>query len=680
MQQVRLQSARALATLAGGSLLTVFCSAEIAASLIAQAATQSPGESSSWSAYGGDAGGSRYSSLTQINRDNVGRLELAWMYRTGDFSDGKRYRRKSKFEATPIIVNGTLYFSTPFNRVIALDPSTGAELWTYDAGIDRNETYSEGLVSRGVAAWEDSERPDAACGRRIYLGTLDARLIALDAATGQPCADFGEAGQVNLTIGIGDMIEGEVETGEYEITSPPAVIGDLVVTGSAMGDNRRVALERGTVRAFDARTGVLRWGWDPIPRTPEDAGWSNWEPEGARKTGAANAWSVISADPQRDLLFVPTGSAAPDYYGGERKGNNAFANSVVALRASTGQLVWHFQVVHHDLWDYDVAAQPATFTLLRDGRQIPAVLAATKMGHLFALHRETGEPLFPVEERPVPRSTVPGEAAWPTQPIPIKPPPLHPHSFDVEDIWGLTAEDSAECSALVSGLRNEGIFTPPSLEGTIVYPGFAGGVNWGSVAVHHERKIAITAINRLAAWVQLIPRDSFAKARRAASQLGENDSGDRRFGAQFTAQRGTPYGMSRGWLESSSGLPCIAPPWGTLVAVDLNEGEVLWETPLGTLPPLADHSEAAGWGSFALGGPIVTAGGLVFIGAAMDDFIRAFDVDTGEEVWNAPLPAGGQATPMTYQVNGVQYVVIAAGGHGGMGTTLGDYVVAFALP
>lgn len=680
MQPVQLQPGRALVTLVGGSLLAVVCSAGIAAGLIGQAATQSPGERSSWSAYGGDAGGSRYSSLSQINRDNVERLELAWTYRTGDVSDGTRYRRKSKFEATPIMLNGVLYFSTPFNRVIALDPATGSELWTYDTKIDRNGNYSEGLVSRGVAAWEDGERPDATCGRRIYLGTLDARLIALDAATGKPCSDFGDAGQIDLTVGIGDMIDGEVETGEYEITSPPAVIGDLVVTGSAMGDNRRVATERGTVRAFDARTGELRWGWDPIPRSPNDAAWSDWEPEGALKTGAANAWSVISADPRRDLVFVPTGSAAPDYYGGERVGNNAFANSVVALRASTGRVVWHFQVVHHDLWDYDVAAQPATFTLQRDGREIPAVLASTKMGHLFALQRETGEPLFPVEERPVPPSTVPGETAWPTQPIPVKPPPLHPHTLDAEDVWGLTPEDRSECRALVSGLRSEGIFTPPSLEGTIVYPGFAGGVNWGSVAIHQGRRIAVTAINRLAAWVQLIPRDSFAEARRAASQLSENDSGDRRFGAQFTEQSGTPYGMSRGWLESSSGLPCIAPPWSTLVAVDLNEGVVLWETPLGTIPSLADHPEAPAWGSFALGGPIVTAGGLVFIGAATDDFIRAFDIETGKEVWKAPLPAGGQATPMTYEVNGVQHVVIAAGGHGGMGTTLGDYVVAFKLP
>lgn len=651
--------------------------AGIGASLLAR--VTAPGiETSDWPAYGGDAGGSRYSALRQIDRQNVDQLRIAWTYRTGDVSDGTRLRRKSKFEATPILFNGLLYLSTPFNRVIALDPATGAERWIYDPHIDRDRKYSEGLVSRGVSAWEDASRPDSSCGRRIFLGTLDARLVALDAVSGAPCSDFGVSGQVDLTRDIGDMVDGEVETGEYQITSPPAVIGDQVVVGSAMGDNRRVALERGSVRAFDARSGELRWSWDPIPRTPSDPGWSDWEPEGARKTGAANAWSVISADVERDLVFVPTGSAAPDYYGGERKGKNSFANSVVALRGSTGELVWHFQVVHHDLWDYDVAAQPALFTLEHGAAQVPALVVATKMGHLFVLNRETGEPLLPVEERPVPKSDIAGEASWPTQPFPVKPPPLHAHNLDTRLAWGISAEDRAQCRSLMSGLRYDGIFTPPSLEGTIVYPGQAGGVNWGSVAVHKERRIGVTAVNRLAAWVQLIPRSSYSEAARAAGQL--TDPLDRRFDAQFTEQNGTPYGMSRGWLEAESGLPCIPPPWGTLAAIDLTEGEVLWEVPLGTIPGLEDYPEAAGWGSFSLGGPIVTAGDVVFIAAAMDDYIRAFDIETGAELWKAGLPAGGQATPMTYAVDQVQYVVIAAGGHGGLGTTLGDYVVAFALP
>ena len=635
---------------------------------------------SNWVAYGGDAGGSRFSSLKSIDRGNVDGLEVAWIYRTGDVSDGTRYRRKSKFEATPILLDGTLYVSTPFNRIIALNPATGEARWTHDPGIDRDATYSEGLVSRGVAAWESERDPDRVCGRRIFLGTLDARLVAVDAKTGEPCRDFGDGGAVDLTVGVGDMVGGEVEGPEYQVTSPPAVLRDRVIVGSALGDNRRVALERGTVRAFDAGSGELLWAWDPIPRRPGEPGWDEWEPEGARVTGAANAWSILSADPERDLVFVPTGSASPDYYGGERLGSNRFANSVVALRGATGEVVWGFQAVHHDLWDYDVAAQPSTFEFRGDGPTQPAVLVSTKMGHLFVLDRETGEPLLPMEERPVPASDVPGEEAWATQPFPVRPPPLHRSRLDPAQPWAISDADRAHCRSKLGGLRYEGIFTPPSLQGTIVYPGFAGGVNWGSAAVHLERNIAVVAINRLAAWVQLIPRDRFDEARRAARQLSESDSGDRRFGAQFTEQGGTPYGMSRGWLEASSGLPCTPPPWSTLVAVDLDRGDVLWEVPLGLVPGLEDHPETARWGSFSLGGPIVTAGGLVFMAGALDDRLRAFDVETGEELWSAPLPAGGQATPMTYETDGKQYVVIAAGGHSGMGTTLGDYIVAFALP
>ena len=295
--------------------------ASILAAVTARTPDSSAGDRSSWEAYGGDAGGSGYSDLRQIERSNVAQLEVAWTFRTGDVSDGTRYERKSKFEATPIVLNGVMYVGTPFNRVIAIDPATGEEVWSYDPESDRNRRYSEGLVSRGVSGWEDDANPDRTCGRRIFVGTLDARLIAVDAATGKPCADFGDQGEVDLTVGIGDMVDGEVETGEYQITSPPAVVGDMVVTGSALGDNRRVALERGTVRGYDARSGRLRWSFDPIPRGPEAPGWNEWEPEGAAKTGAANAWSIISADPERDLVFVPTGSASPDYYGGVRAGS-----------------------------------------------------------------------------------------------------------------------------------------------------------------------------------------------------------------------------------------------------------------------------------------------------------------------------------------------------------------------
>ncbi|UCC70981.1 MAG: pyrroloquinoline quinone-dependent dehydrogenase [Gemmatimonadota bacterium] len=621
-----------------------------------------------WPAYGGDPYGTRYSPLTQITPENVEHLEVAWVHRTGDVSDGSKYPRKTSFEATPILFEGTLYFSTPFSRVVALDPETGAERWSYDPQIDLNEGYSESLVSRGVEAWVDPEgREGEACQKRIFFATLDARLLALDALTGRPCQGFGDSGEVDLKVGVG-----EVEIGEYEVTSPPVALGDVVIVGSAQGDNRRVDVESGDVRGFDARTGELRWSFQPVPRAPDRPGWDAWQPEQARRVGAGNAWAPLSSDPERDLVFLPTGSAAPDFYGGERLGNNAFANSVVALRASSGELLWHYQVVHHDLWDYDIASQPTATTIRRDGREIPAVVQATKMGHIFILHRETGEPLFPVEERPVPASTVEGEAVWPTQPFPVLPPPLLPERMTPDSAWGLTPWDKGKCRQKMESLSYEGIFTPPSLEGTLEYPSMIGGANWGGVAVDPERRLLVVNLNRFASWVRLIPRDEFDDARRAPDAEG-----------QFTAQRGTPYGMNRdAGLVSPWDVPCTPPPWGKLVAIDIDEGSVRWDVPLGTIRDIAPVPMPIQWGTPNLGGPIVTAGGLVFVGAAMDDYLRAFDSETGEEVWKGRLPAGGQATPMTYRIrpDGKQFVVIAAGGHGGLDTTLGDYLVAFALP
>jgi quinoprotein glucose dehydrogenase len=624
-----------------------------------------------WPAYGHDAGGSRYSPLAQIDRSNVNQIREAWRYRTGEAEHegdmrpeqgcGSCHSANIKFEATPILASGRLFVSTPANRVIALDPATGAELWGYNPELDMSESFSEGFVSRGVSHWRDRSGATGPCSAIVFLGTLDARLIALDATTGTPCAGFGRNGQVDLTQGVGD-----VERGEYEITSPPAVVNDVVVVGSAQGDNRRVEVERGTVRGFDVRTGALRWSWDPIPRSPDHPGWDTWTPDGAKRTGAANAWSIISADPERDLVFVPTGSAAPDFYGGERLGDNLFANSVVALRGSTGEMVWHFQVVHHDLWDYDVPAQPTLFEFRGDGAAIPAVAVATKMGHLFVLNRETGEPLFPVEERPVPPSTVPGERASPTQPFPVIPKPLHPVTVTPDDAWGLDDADRAYCRARIESLRNEGIFTPPSLEGTLMYPGFAGGMNWGGVAVHLDARILVTGIKRLPMWVRLHPREEYQQAERSE-------------GVQFTGQGGTPYGMSRAPLLSPRGIPCTPPPWGTLAAVDLNTGDLLWEHPLGSLPQLRDVEGSGEWGAINFGGPIITAGNIVFVASSPDDQFRAFDLETGSLLWSTVLPAGGQATPMTYEVGGKQYVVIAAGGRDGIGTP-GDYVVAFALP
>jgi quinoprotein glucose dehydrogenase len=619
-----------------------------------------------WPAYGNDPGGSRHSPLTQISRDNVGQLAVAWTYRTGDVSDGRKTARKSSFQATPIVIDGTLYLSTPFNRVIALDPETGAERWNYDPRIDLWIPYGDDLVSRGVSSWRDSRaRGDGPCRLRIFLATNDARLIALDAATGRPCLDFGTNGQVELGRDVGFAY-----LGEYHATSPPAVVGDVIVVGSAISDNQRVDAPRGVVRAFDARTGARRWSWDPVPRDPRDPARRTWGDDGATRTGAANAWSILSADPQRDLVFVPTSSPSPDFYGGARKGANLYANAVVALRASTGRVVWHFQVVHHDLWDYDVPAQPTLITVTRQGRSLPAVAQATKMGHLFILHRETGVPLFPVEERSVPASTVPGEQAWPTQPFPTAPPPLVPQRLAPAEAWGLTPWDRGRCRERMRTLRSDGIFTPPGLEGTIIFPGNAGGTNWGGVAFDRDRGLVVVNTTRVAHVVTLIPRDRY-NATRAA-----------RPGVEYGRQTGTPFAMSRETLLSPLGIPCNPPPWGTLAAVETATGKVRWEVPLGTTRDMTPLPIAVNWGTPNMGGPITTASGLVFIGAAMDNYLRAFDIETGQELWKGRLPAGGQATPMTYRLreDGLQFVVIAAGGHNRMGTKLGDSVVAFALP
>jgi quinoprotein glucose dehydrogenase len=616
---------------------------------------------SGWPTYGRDPGGMRYSPLAKINRDNVSTLKVAWVFHTGDVQDSRDGSKRSGFETTPILVDGMLYITTGFNRVIALDPATGRQEWSYDPKIARDLEYGDGFVNRGATAWIDPSRSiGQACRTRIFEATQDARLIALDAANGRPCADFGKSGEISLRDVSG------YSAGRYHMTSPPAVIDEVVIVGSAINDNERVNMPAGTVRAFDARSGAQRWSWDPIP--PNSAHSNGGKFAGKWETGAANAWSIMAVDQQRDLVFIPTGSASPDHYGGLRPGDNKWANSVVALQAKTGKLVWGFQLVHHDLWDYDTASPPLLATVLHDGKQLPVVIQGNKTGLLFVLNRDTGEPVFPVEERSVPQSDVPGETASPTQPFPVAPPPLAPHHLALNEVWGPTPEDRDACQQVIQKLRNQGIYTPPSLQGTLAIPGNFGGMTWSGYAFDPQHGLLFVNTNNLVARVRLIPRDNV----RSGSEDGE-----------YGPQTGSPYGMLRRFLQSPSDLPCGAPPWGTLTAVDMTEGKIRWQIPLGSMETFGGSHKGIPVGSISLGGPIATAGGLVFIAGTTDSRIRAFDAETGKELWTGPLPASGHATPMTYSLGstGKQYLVIAAGGHPRISEeALGDALIAFTLP
>jgi quinoprotein glucose dehydrogenase len=646
-------------------LLRTVVASSIATSCAALA--QTPG-TSDWGYYGGDALGQHFSTLDQINRGNVARLTPVWTYRTGELGAGFSSAGKLTFEATPVLAFGLLYLETATNVVIALDPESGRERWRFDPHIDRTRRYAE-ASARGVSLW--TAGPVAAaggCHHRVFTGTLDARLLALDAETGQPCSTFGERGQVDLTRGLRIR-----DAGAYLVTSPPAVFGRAVIVGSAIGDNRAQEVERGVIRAYDAESGAQLWSFDPLPDSPAHPAAADWKLTQAQATGAGNAWGVMSVDQEHGLVLIPTGSASPDFYGGERLGSNRFADSLLALDARSGRLVWHQQLIHHDLWDYDLAAQPVLGDVAVHGVPVPAVIQATKTGMLYVFERARGAPLFPVTERSVPPSQVPGEQASPTQPFSSLPELTPQRAVLPEDAWGLTFWDRGKCRALIAALRNEGIFTPPDLRGTLLSPGYIGGVNWGGLAFDQDHGRIIAAVNLLPMVVTLLPRSEFERELRAGGYPH----------SQFGPQVGTPFGMRREPLLSPWGLPCTAPPWGVLLSVDLRHNRIAWQSPLGSTEGFTPwFLPAREFGMPNMGGPIATAGGLVFIGAAMDGYLRAFDIETGEELWKYKLPAGGQATPMTYRAGPSQrqYLVISAGGHGTLGTARGDFVIAFALP
>jgi quinoprotein glucose dehydrogenase len=603
-----------------------------------------------WEHWGGDPGGTRFSPLAQITPANVGNLVRAWEFRTGDLDTrAPAVMARTKFQATPLLVEDSLIFCSPFNEVIALDPGSGAQKWRYDAKISIEQRPANRYNCRGVAYWVDGQAAEAAaCRARIFMGTNDFRLIALDARTGIPCADFGADGEVKLDVGA------KLEwPGEFQITSAPLVSRGVVVVGSAIADNRRVEAPLGTVRAFDARTGKPRWNWDPLVH-------------GGITAGHANVWAPMSADEGRGLVFLPTSSPSPDFWGGKRPGNNEHANSVVALRAETGELVWSFQTVHHDVWDYDLPAQPTLARIDTGEGMRDVVIQPTKQGFVFVLDRDSGKPVWPVEERSVPQGGAEGEQLSPTQPFPSHVPALMPQRFSSVDVFNpVPSFGRSACAAQIETARNDGLYTPPSTQGTLLFPFTGGGVNWGGAAFDPVNQILIANTSYAVHIVKLIPRAEAEGFKPAP-------------GLELGPQRGAPFAMTRAVATSPLGILCSKPPWGAMVAVDLKAGKILWRSSVGTAEDRAPLGIAFNWGTPLVNGVAITGGGLVFTGA-MDAYLRAFDARSGAELWQGRLPVPGVANPMTYLWNGEQYVAIAAGGHSEAGTSIGDSMVAFRL-
>ena len=640
-------------TVAGAGLMLAACSGRV---------EYPTGAATDWTSFGASPGGGHYSEAGEITPRNVHALRLAWVHRSGDFRGPPASGagmvngplQQSDFEVTPIVQDGTLYYCSNYNRVFALDAATGKERWVYDPKVD--VAHKNVLVCRGVSLWKGAGQ--GVCATRIFEGTLDGRLIALDAATGKPCEDFGNGGTVDLNSGLSKH-----GLSEYGVTSPPAILGRAVIVGGLVADSFRKDVPAGVVRAFDAETGQLLWAWNAIREGQPDR-----DADGNFRNATANVWSIMSVDPQRNLVFLPTGTAGPDFYSVDRGDLDYYSSAVVALDGATGKPVWRFQVVHKDVWDYDMPSQPTLLDLEVGGRTVPALVQLTKMGLTFVLNRETGEPLFPVEERPVPQlGAVPGESLSPTQPFPVAFEPLAPLTLGPDDAWGFTFWDRMKCRETLQGLRADGLYTPPSLQGSVLYPSTLGGNDWGSPAIDPVRKLMVVTTNHVPMSVKLVPRAQ-------CSSMGYVDY----------PQTGSDYCAVVAPVFSPLGAPCTKPPWATITAVDLTTGRKRWTQPLGTLGPSVRWPFSRMGGGFSVGGPSVTRTGLVFVGASMDPALRALDIESGRELWKAKLPTTATSVPMTYRLgeNGRQYVVVAAGGHFALTGIAppGDYVMAYALP
>ncbi|WP_313113203.1 glucose/quinate/shikimate family membrane-bound PQQ-dependent dehydrogenase [Pseudescherichia sp.] len=618
-----------------------------------------------WKHWGNTTHGDRFAALDQINKQNVNQLEVAWTAHTGDIPQSNGSGAED--QNTPLQVGDTLFVCTPYSKVLALDVDSGKEKWRYDS----KATAPNWQRCRGLGYYEDAQAvpvpaaQPAACARRLFLPTTDARLIAINADNGQPCADFGDNGAVDLSIGMG-----EVKPGYYQQTSTPLVAGNVVVVGGRVADNYSTGEPPGVVRAYDVHTGKLAWAWDP--GNPAITGLP---PEGQTYTrGTPNVWSAMSYDARLNLVYLPTGNATPDFFAGERTAlDDKYSSSIVAVDATTGQVRWHYQTTHHDLWDFDLPAQPLLYDL-PDGKggTTPVLVQTSKQGMIFMLNRETGEPVAKVEERPVPAGNVEGERYSPTQPYSVGMPMIGNQTLTESDMWGATPIDLLICRIEFKAMRHEGVFTPPGLDRSLQFPGSLGGMNWGSVSVDPNNGLMFVNDMRLGLANYMVPRAKVAK-NASGIEMG------------IVPMEGTPYGAMRERFLSPLGIPCQKPPFGTMSAVDLKSGKLVWQVPVGTVQdtgPLGIRMHMPiPIGMPTLGASLSTQSGLLFFAGTQDFYLRAFDTATGSEIWKARLPVGSQSGPMTYvsPKTGKQYIVINAGG-ARQSPDRGDYIIAYALP